>query len=299
VWYAAVWKSKYGFLILRGGVLQMADKKEVHDYLSIVNNKIHVLMVGEDMDEIEILFRILEGQSIFVVSHVATTNHAKEIIGNGCCFHACICFIGDDENEEAACDILQTYGNKTPILYVSNRGSVKTGFNLGKAGALGVCEKPLTPNDCIYIISLIKKALLDRILLPPCGYLQDEIVGAWCAIIRKKVPLTVSQLILETRVDDSYFRKRWKKYFGVKPKIVIMLYGLFYYAFTYVESVLQDQRMMFSYTQLEHIRVVRNYYVRNEKKLDSILFRGGGISEFRGRTMKMSHKCMNYKRNTP
>jgi hypothetical protein len=235
--------------------------------------KIDILAVGSFDAPADAMYAMLQHHPLFRVHYVATPMEVDAVVTKRSYIHAGVCMLQHDCSEQLRCVLQKKPGIGCAMFYISGRGPVRIGYELAKAGARGVFDMPYSQHERARIIACIRDVFLETLLIPPCGYLYDEVVRTWCGSIRTNVPLSVMHLVREVKVGESYFRKRWKKHFGLKPKVVLTLYALFRYAFEVIEQHQGMQQNPGIRIPHKRLQIMAEYYSRNKKEFDAIVRR--------------------------
>jgi CheY-like chemotaxis protein len=247
-------------------------------HVSFLERTIELLIVDGVSVECSAYYDFLKSYKLYNVTRVSTAQEASALIMSKKRFHVCltdleICDINGDEYY-----LLKQFSSRLPFIIMTDKDSLKLGFEIRKLGAFEAIKKPVNLQN-IELIRLINDAVLQGIFkYIIAGNFKRVIIDAVNVFIETK-PKNLRRWTEIIGIDERYFRRVWTECFGIPPRTVFMAYDVFLEAFVrynikYCKKFkLPESPVMFQLangkSKNKHIQSV---FKRHKKEMDSMLW---------------------------
>jgi CheY-like chemotaxis protein len=177
-------------------------------------------------------YNFLKPYKLYNVTCVSSVQEANALLMSRKRFHVCLIELDICDINNDGFYLLKTYSSNLPFIVMTDKESLKLGFEIRKLGAFDALTKPLHLHD-LSLIQVINEAILYSIFkFEMAGSYKPVIVDAMEVFFKTK-PKNLRRWMELLRIDERYFRRVWKDCFGVSPRMVLMVYHAFLDGFDY------------------------------------------------------------------
>jgi len=214
-----------------------AEKKT----FSFLSKSLNLLLIDDDINILSFLNKIVEPVFLYSVQNATTAQQAEKILTSPKRIHLCVMDLGikDINNDEFY--LIKKYRDKSAFITFTGSSYPTKGFLSHYYGAKALLEKgPRFKN--IQFLKTINYFSLLNIINPRYNNLIKDSLFISTDILFKKSPDNVSQWAKLSSMTDRTLRHIWRNNLGANAKIILLIYQIFNYAFTYFENMIDENK---------------------------------------------------------
>jgi CheY-like chemotaxis protein len=238
---------------------------------SFLNQTVNVLVVDDDPGIIFWLGEMLESLGLYTVSCASSAVEAVTIIETSKKrYHTCVSDLGIDDVEHDEFYLMDRYRKKMPFIVITARSDTEKGFKCGSNGV----KETLVKNARNFegkLLTAINKYTLDSLICPGFHENPPAALTRYVESLKQKNPACVNEWVSNLKMDDSFFRREWDRYVGVKPKYSLCIFHLFSLAFEYAEKNKDKGDFLESLIKNEYYQKCKSYFLKNESAIKAFI----------------------------